>query len=201
MVEESSSIKDILSGLTALIGVSGFGFGMYQYYKAQLWKKSEFAASQLQQLSDNPDLALCCVFLDWEARRIPIPERYQVFVKEDEKSFVHNWDNVKRGLALENDEANFDWPYVLYRDVFDQFFVYLDRINHYISIGLFKVEDVYSLKYWLDEIESSRYLPKGEKDIFIKFIESYGYHGVINLMDTFKLEEQKIKAGMRPRRA
>lgn len=192
-------LKEIISWLTALLGASGFAFGLYQYYRAQLWKKSEFAASQVQQLSDNPDLALCCVFLDWDVRRIPVPERYSVFTEE--KSFKHDWNNVLHAMIPEDQKANFDWPLVLYRDVFDKFFIYLDRVNHYISIGLFEVEDVYNLKYWLDEIKSPRYMKEENKNVFMKFIDFYGYVGVKRLMDKFESEEEKIRAGMKQKRA
>lgn len=178
-------LKGILTVLSAFLGIVGLLFGLLQYYKAQQWKKSEFAAGLLEQLWSNPDLALCCIFLDWKARRIPVPEKYRVFTEDT--SFVHRWEDLTRALSSDEEEANFVFPLVLYRDVFDQFFTYLDRISHYINIGLFDVKDVQSLAYWLKQLKSSRYAikdPATGKTInsFLKFIEAYDYKGTKNLL-------------------
>jgi hypothetical protein len=82
--------------------------------------------------------------------------------------------------------------------MFDKFFAYLDRINHYLAIGLFDVKDVYPLKYWLDQIKASRYTSP-EDNVFMPFIDFYGYHGVRALMKKFDNEEEMMAAGMKAR--
>ena len=180
-----SGLKDVLTLLSVFLGIVGLLFGLFQYYKAQKWKKSEFAAGLLEQLSSSPDLALCCIFLDWKARRIAVPEKYKVFTEDT--SFVHRWEDLTKALSSDEEEANFVFPLVLYRDVFDQFFTYLDRISHYINIGLFDVKDVQSLAYWLKQLKNSRYAVKdgttGEIiNPFFKFINAYDYQGTKNLL-------------------
>lgn len=189
----------LVAAFSAAIGFIGFGTGLYQYYRSQVWKKSEFAAAQLQRLTDDPTLALCCIFLDWGPRKIAVPKEYSVFTDNNETSFVHNWDNLKTAMKPEYKEANFQFPLVLYRDSFDQFFVYLDRINHYIGIGLFKVEDVYPLSYWLNELKASRYLQAKDQHVFLTFIDHYHYTGVRSLMKKFDHYEREMAAGMKPR--
>jgi hypothetical protein len=191
--------EHILPYLSALIGLGGFGIGLYQYYRAQIWKKSEFAAAQLQRLSDDPALTLCCIFLDWGPRRIAVPKNYAVFTTNNETSFTHDWDSLKAALVPEHKDANFQFPLVLYRDTFDKFFTYLDRINHYLHVGLFKVEDVYPLYYWLNELKESRYLSPKDKHIFLTFIDHYHYVGVRALMKKFEHYEREMAAGMKPR--
>jgi hypothetical protein len=60
----ANTLKEIFAYSGAIIGIAAFGIGLYQYYRAQIWKKSEFAAAQIQRLTDDPALALCCIFLD-----------------------------------------------------------------------------------------------------------------------------------------
>ena len=193
----ANSGEVLVAGFSAVIAFGAFGTGLYQYYRAQVWKKSEFAADQLQRLTDDSTLALCCVFLDWEARRIAVPKEYSVFTSDT--SFAHDWNKLKDALKPEEKEANYPFPLVLYRDAFDQFFVYLDRINHYISVGLFQVEDVYPLTYWLGELKASRNLAPGDQHVFLTFINHYHYWGVKALMKKFEDYEQEVAAGMKPR--
>jgi hypothetical protein len=171
--------------LSVFLGFFGFIFGLYQYYKAEKWKKSEFAASLLEQLSNNPDLSLCCIFLDWKERKIAVPEKYKFFTSE--ASFIHNWDHLTKALRPKENDANLDFPLVLYRDVFDQFFKYLDKINHYIKIGLIEVKDVQILEHWLNELKNSNYKIQDANNVdeinpFLEFINTYNYNGTKNLL-------------------
>ena len=45
-----NAVEEIVAYLSALIAAGAFAFGLYQYYRAQIWKKSEFAAAQLQRM-------------------------------------------------------------------------------------------------------------------------------------------------------
>lgn len=180
---------DILDIIAAVLGIGGLGFGLFQYYKAQQWKKSEFAASLIQQLSTNPDLALCCMFLDWRTRSIAVPEKYRVLTEADQ--FKHTWGDLQKALRPESQDAVFQFPQVLYRDAFDQFFSYLDRIDHYLNIGLFDVRDVERLRYWIEEHRSPRCLGaeggSAPPNPFLSFIESY-YYSVKELMLKFAVD-------------
>jgi hypothetical protein len=74
---------------------------------------------------------------------------------------------------------------VLYRDLFDHFFGYLGRINHYIDIELITAKDVSSIEYWLKQIASPRF----ERTlVFHDFIQFYGYVGVIDLMKKYGIK-------------
>jgi hypothetical protein len=70
MVHEICS-KDVVAIIGTAVALGGFGFGLYQYQVAQKWKRSELAARQLEMLSTDPKLAMCCQFLDWKSRRVP----------------------------------------------------------------------------------------------------------------------------------
>lgn len=112
---------------------------------------------------------------------------------------MHDWDLLSKALEPEpdNEKVNFDFPLVLYRDVFDQFFTYLDRINHYINVGLFGIRDIEALRYWIQELQNPRYLEAGKDtqkfNPFLDFVDKYGYLSVKELMVKFALESKRSK--------
>ena len=178
-------LKDILSVIGTVLGFGGLAFGLYQYYKAQKWKRAEFAAQQLEQLSADAELELCCKLLDWALRRSAVPDKYAALT--DEKTFVHDWRIMRQAMLPEEDsgEADWDWQHMMYRDIFDKFFNYFERINHYISIRLIAEKDVASLKYWLEQVSAPRFLPEDQKTLFMRFLKRYEYRGVLELMRRF----------------
>jgi hypothetical protein len=166
----------------SLLGLAGFGFGLYQYYIAQKWKRSEFAAQQLALLAEDPQLEICCRILDWNSRVFPVPVRYRDLAPEP--TFFHNWDVLAAAMSGEAQKGSFDWQETLYRDLFDHFFAYLERIEHFLSIDLISLEDVASLRYWLGELAAPRFV---DRPIFIDFLRAYDYAGVLRLMERFEL--------------
>jgi len=180
-------LKDILSLIGTVLAFGGLGFGLYQYYIAQRWKRTEFAAQQLEKLSADPELDLCCKLLDWAVRLSPVPEKYASLT--DEKTFVHDWRIMLQAMLPEEDsnKVDWDWQHMMYRDTFDKFFNYLERINHYISIHLIAEKDVASLRYWLEQISAPRFLPPDQKTLFLRFIERYDYQGVLEMMKRFQV--------------
>jgi hypothetical protein len=174
-------LKGALEFLGAASALAALAFGLYQYYVAQKWKRAEFAAAQLEALSTDEELDLCCKLLDWAGRVSGVPLKYQALT--DQKTFVHDWRVMKQAMLPEEDSerADWDWQHMMYRDIFDRFFSYLERIDQYIAIDLISPRDVASLRYWLAQIERPRFLPEDEQSLFARFIERYGYSGVRSL--------------------
>ncbi|MET0389526.1 MAG: hypothetical protein ABW321_26370 [Polyangiales bacterium] len=174
-------VEAIAQMVGGLLGLLGLGIGLLQYADAQKWKRSEFAAAQLELLTKDPELELCCKLLDWAGRVSPVPEKYSALTSD--KQFVHDWETMKTAMLPE--EATLDvewtWQHMMYRDLFDRFFGYLDRINHYISIGLISTRDVASLDYWLEQIIAPRFAPARDRQLFVAFLERYGYDGTLEL--------------------
>lgn len=190
--------KEAVSLVAPVLGVLGLFIGLLQYIKAQRWKRSEFAAKHLSTLSTDPELALCCKLLDWSQRKVPVPEKYRSLTGKT--VFDHNWGVMQTALVAEPEKCVFDWQQMLYRDLFDHFFEYLERINHYISIRLISIRDVASLKYWLEQIAEPRFMPKRQRSIFLDFIEAYEYQGVTELAARFGVSfraDLKCQPGLR----
>lgn len=177
---------EIIAILGIVGGVGGFTVGLYQYHVAQKWKKSEFAANLLERLANDERLATCCKLLDWSTRKLPVPDQYILLT--DETTFMHDWEKLTLGMAPETKKGSFDWQEMLYRDLFDYFFDYLERVNHYISIRLITCKEVQSLAYWLEQLASPRFV---ENSVFMDFIREYEYSGVLELMDKFGIDYSK----------
>ncbi len=169
-----------------IIGSGGLIFGLYQYTIAQKWKKSEFAAKQLEMIINDPILLMCCTCLDLETRKMVVPAQYREMMDDD--TFIHKWNVLSTAMLPEAEQFSFTWQEVIYRDSFDYFFNYFERIDHYISIGLITVKDVSNLEYWLRQIATPRFT---EKNIFEKFIKAYEYTGVLSLMNRFNVAFRK----------
>lgn len=176
-LEEAARLSSVVG---VLLGLAGFAFGLRQYAIAQRWKRSELAASILEQLVTDPQLALACQMLDYRVRKMVVPESFREMATE--KTFIHDWQILPSGLTSENELTRFDWLQTLYRDIFDHFFAYLERVNHYVRIGLIDIRDLQSLDYWITQIREPRF---ASEPVFIRFIEAYEYSGVLELMDRF----------------
>ena len=176
-------LQDVVAVVGAIIGVGGLLFGLRQYSAGEKWKRSEFAAKQLEELSSDPRLQLCCKLLDWSVRLAPVPDEYRALTSET--TFMHDWNVVAEAMVKESPQSRFDWQHMMYRDLFDHFFGYLERIEHFLSIGLFSVSDVASLKYWLDALADPRFLDGADRLVFFDFLRRYEYDGVVALMRRF----------------
>lgn len=182
-------LQDVVAVAVPGLGVLGLGFGLYQYWIAQKWKKSEFASKQLEMLSVDPKLAMCCLFLDWSTRKIAVPEGYKIYCDEDEDDFTHKYDSLVLAMRPEGERKWYPFPQVLYRDYFDHFFGYLERVNHYLKINLFSEDDVASLTYWLRQVAAPRNAPADVRaSCFRDYVRDYGYTGVEELMNRFGIK-------------
>jgi hypothetical protein len=178
---DSELVKAIGPTLVAAIV---FLAGLLQYAKAQEWKRSEFAATQLELLWSDQRIRFACIALDWKKKRVMVPEEYNVFAPD--LSFVHDVITMQEALETEAKRMDFAWPRSYYQECFDRFFEYLSLIDHYISIGLFTTRDILPLHYWLKLVANPKYV--GNKDVFRAYCEYYGFDGVFNLLQRMEIE-------------
>lgn len=173
-------LKWLVSNTGIIVGLTSFLFGVIQYKKGQDWKKSEFASKQLELLINDPMLNIATKALEWKKRKFPMPEQYQYIYKT--KVFHHNVEDMERAMipGTENTE-NIDMMMALYSDIYDYFFDYLERINDYININLFTIEDVESVCYWLDHLKDPKHVEN--KNLFSNYMEAYNYKKISLLIE------------------
>jgi hypothetical protein len=185
-------MKDITAIATPVLGLGGLAFGLWQYYVAQKWKRSEYAAKQLEQLTTDPDLWLFCVLLDWGTRKLPVPERY---AKVSQKSvFEHDWKEFGEAIKKRQTPAEYNWQHAMYRDLLDRFCEYLRALNHYVKIGLIDKESIAPIKYWLHKLNQPPYADVANKTMFMDFIDQFDYHDVFRLMERFGVPTRRAPA-------
>lgn len=172
-MEWLQSHEIIKSWLTIVGGLLALSFGLYRYHKGQLWKKSEFAASQLDLLWKDDRIRFCCLALDCSTKSVTVPAAHG-------PAFTHTARLMQEALRTENERVDFDWPLSYYRECFDRFFDYLSTINHYIDIGLFTAQDILPLHYWLKQIASPRFLDS--KPLLVDYCRYHDFDGVEALL-------------------
>lgn len=178
-------MNDIKVTISLIIALCGLFFGLYQYYINQKWKRSEVAAKMLEKLYNSPYLNLCCKFLDWKERKFPLPEEYKILFDTGEgEYFLHSWNILKPALRIYHPGDNFNPIEILYRDLFDHFFDYLEQIEHHLEIKLYTLKDISPLGYYLKALNDCHFCL--DKQFFSKYLKAYGYEGVIKLKDRFK---------------
>ena len=175
-------LGEILAVVGGLVGLAGFGLGLWQFAEAQKWRKAELASQLLARLRTEAELDTCLRALDWSTRFLPVPESYRY--EFPDTKFEHNWDELAIAMKHETEvgSGRFTPGQALYRDLFDRFFTYLESIEHAISIGLIEKEHVESLRYWLETVAKPRFAPE---PVFDVFLQRYDYDGVILLMKRF----------------
>jgi hypothetical protein len=176
----------IMSGVVAVIGLF---IGLFQYQKAQIWKRKEFAASLIARIAKEDDLKLAITLLDWKARVLPIPSKY-LEVSQGEKIFMHSHLSLASAFDLNNREYlpetndielkqnDITLLNIIYIDTFDRFFEFLEEVYAYVSIGIIRIEDISLLIYWADRIATLQF--EG-KQVFVEYLIHYHLHGVLKL--------------------
>ncbi|CCO45553.1 hypothetical protein VIBNISOn1_1530007 [Vibrio nigripulchritudo SOn1] len=169
------SNKELL-GLFVAIG--GFLFGLYQYYSAQVWKGTEFAAKQVELLSSDPKISIASRALEWNNRKFRVPEKMDVEIKEE--FFQHDPEKLASALIPHSEKKEFENTDIFYLDVYDHYFNYLERVNHYLSQGMFSIDDIEPICYRATLLTEANNLEYSKIKAYLDF---YNFTDVIELIE------------------
>ncbi len=178
-----------LSMFGGMIAVAGFWLGFFQYIRTRRWERTRAATAQLRQLHEDPWLSLACLMLDWSDRSVLVPADFQEILGR--KTMMHTTMTLKEGLTPHNLETQFNPEHVLYRDVFDRFYTYLEEVEHAIHRKLYSVEDVRPLRYWLEALFTHRF---HDSTVFLNFAKAYNYDRVPELARQFGIDSPDPKS-------
>ena len=119
-----------------------FGIGLYQYWVAQKWKKTEFVAQQMKDFLGAPYASVALRLIDWEDWVVQLPDDEETEVTVTDKFLC-------KALRQENDgEFEDDEAYV--RECFDAFWGGIDRFASFVDYGLVSRKDLLPyLEYWV----------------------------------------------------
>lgn len=175
-----------------LVTAIGLIIGLSHYRHAQAWKRMEFAASLVRRAASDNELTLAITFLDWRHRHFVVPDKYKP-VAAGRLQFCHSHSAMARVFSMSSREklpetGMFDLKpeeitleSMIYIDVFDRFFEYLEEVNSFIEMGLINKTDVKLLSYWANRIVNLKYM---QTHIFVKYLEYYELNGVLELSTT-----------------
>jgi hypothetical protein len=186
----------ISAGVTLLVLLGG----LYQYQKAQLWKRSEFVAGQMRAFFSVPEVRKATTMIDWAVRRInlfntpdPDQSKWPVVSREMQcrallpHTIIPDKTESEAAAGSETISASprlFTLQEAAIRDSYDRLLDGLERFASYIQTRLVTKEDLEPyLGYWIRDIASD-----GEDEIevcwtFILFvyIDFYDFSGVQKL--------------------
>jgi hypothetical protein len=174
-------IKELIQIIVWLAGIASFLFGVYQYRQAQIWKRLEYAANQIQRLTSSPDLILAISFLEYSKMKIPLPEKYRKIANEAE-IFNHDCDKLSKIMESEYFEETAE--YFIYREAFARQFEYLEQIYQFIEMKLIQADDVKGIKWVLENIAAPRFI---NKTVLIKHLQG-DFKNVIRLMNLMGIQ-------------
>ncbi len=169
-----------------VIGVLWFSFGVWQYTKAQRWKKAEFASKEIEKLLSNEILVLACQMLDWERGKSKVPAKFKD-TSNNNDDFEYNWAWYERAMHASVDGPDgrgYSENERYCRVIFDDLFTFFNILNHYISVDLIRIEDIRPIEYWTDQIFKSQLT--NNNNLFTPYLEKFGYTGVTQLHQRFK---------------
>ena len=162
------------------MGIFAFSSGLWQYMKAQKWKRAEFVANSINEFDSQEEIQNAKLMLDWNSRVIVL----HCIGFPDGLEFEFDDDLLCKALKPHTEISGFSDNEVAVRDTFDRFFDYLEKFDHFIESGLVNaIEFKPYLRYWLNLIgneNSGRKRPIVIKAIW-KYIDYYGYTGVQKL--------------------
>jgi hypothetical protein len=169
-------------GQVKFLGLLGatfaFAIGLFQYRKAQRWKRSEWVAKEMKDFFGDPAVKTALQLLDWGSRKVQLfPDKV-----EPEQRFVRVSDeDLRKALMYHSDHGNFSETEAALRDLFDHFLDRLERINSFVDAHLLSSDDVRPyLDYWADHV-----IAAGDGGTYVdrlvqlrRYIRSYRFTGV-----------------------
>lgn len=132
------------------------------------WRQAEMARSVLDQLWADQQARCAMKMLDWSGLAYP---------RDSGKTGPITHRKVE--TALRTTDLQFDEDEQFVRDCFDQFFDGLERIEHYLCIGLIAWDDVRGrLEYYVALLAERKRVMSG-------FLREYKFHLAAALLDRF----------------
>jgi hypothetical protein len=172
--------------VTVPLAILAFGIAVFQYWKAQKWKRAEFVAAEIKDALLDPSVRNALYFLDWNERNYDLRERDD----QEELGDVPVADaDFMMALAPHLDRPEgFSHVEERIRVVFDDFLGRLQRFEHFIEAGLVTTHDVLPYwRYWLELMTTPSPTHKSAEvlEAIWRYIDFYGYSDVRKFVERF----------------
>ena len=180
--------REWISLAGVLAACAAFASGLWQYAKAQRWKRAEFVAAEIKAFESDELVAKALLMLDYNRRRINLlPESYESEPANRVVS-VNDADLTSALVHHSLRRPGFTPKEVVIRDCFDRLLDRLERFESYIEAGLISAKELKPyLGYWI-EIIANRESKRKPQDFYTSlwsYIDEYDFHGVQRLARRF----------------
>lgn len=186
--------NDMLAVLGAVGGLGTFAFGVWQYTVAQIWKRREFVAGEIEKILSDPASRNALLMLDYRLRTITLfPDRSP----EHRRWARLNRDYVAamliphtvNGKRVE-ERPDLGLPGAAIRDCFDQLFVRLDMLQSMVGAKLIEQKDISPyISYWIGKLAPLAPGDASDQRLYRNlrlFINEYGYRNLQELCDAME---------------
>ncbi len=170
--------SNFISLLGLILAISAFVSGYLQYIKAQKWKRAEFAVKEIKEYENKENIRFAMKMLDWNNTE---------YVIKGIKTIIND-EKLADSLREHDKLNNFDSTEIFIRECFDDYFISLERYNHYIESNLVTSQEFKPyLNYWLDIIgnKDNNRKPKECREAILNYLKIYNYAGVIDLLSRY----------------
>jgi hypothetical protein len=163
-----------------------FASGLFQYRKAQRWKRAEFVAAEVKEVLKDRWVAVALQLLDFNMNSYNL-------AKSDSEHELRDvpLTDIDLAIAMEPHSIRsegFGTAEVRVREAFDAFLDALQRFEHFVAAGLVSSRDFAPyLRYWvtlLGDAHSGR-KPQVVVAAIWRYIEFYGYSDVQRFLARF----------------
>lgn len=174
---------------TTLVGASvAFAAGLWQYRRAQQWKRAEWVAAEMRTFFDDPRIMNALHMLDWNRRELPL--LLSTSPNPQSSSFTYTADQLLHALTSRTNPQQRPYKPEEYciRDCFDRLLDALERFESFIKARLVKHKDLDPyLAYWMRLLGDRSNGRKSAEtmDRLWTYIDDYRFSGVQSLLGRF----------------
>lgn len=184
MFDLASWKPDDLLKAIALLGAAGaFSIGVWQYRRAQQWKRAEWVAQEMKQLLADPMVQAVFLMVDWGTRRV------RLYPGADDQTQGYVWltdtDVAHALMPHEERPGGFSDQEATIRAAFDVFLDGVQRFYSYVETGLVTEAELRPyLEYWAENICEEPALDGTEERLraLQRYMTKYGYDGAYALL-------------------
>lgn len=172
-----------------------FASGLFQYRKAQQWKRAEFVAKEVKEVLQDRWVAIALRLLDFNMTTVNLQKS-----EHETELLEFHVEDIALAIALKPHSLRPEGLMpgeVRIREAFDALFDALQRLEHFAAAGLVRPNDYAPyLRYWIRILgdPSCGRKPQVVVAAIWRYIEFYGYVDVQHFMRRFGYEVRLDRA-------
>ena len=184
----SPFVEFLVTKVPIIIVTATFAIGLYQYWKAQRWKRCEFIAKEIKEFENNALVRRAMFMLDFRWGRFTSEPTFS----PANRIIEFNTDMLTTAL-LSPPAHPLNEDQIQVRLAFCDFFEGIERFNYFLETKLVAEQNLEAyLPYWIERFTN----PELQGCNFISsiwtFIDQYGYIGVRKLATKVAEKNDKL---------